>query len=278
MKKKSKVLLAASLAAAVSIVPVAASASSIADKVEAFLNSKLEISLNGAKQSLAPLTYDGKTYLPLRDLADKMGFGVEWNEEKQSINLTKAQADLSLSTSGIMTSLTKNEGHYTAEITGQGLGEKGLNNVKLTVDASTEIIDLVNGKALKLEDLHEGYKVTAFYGERLTKSLPPVGHASKLFVTKQTVPVHGTIDKTAHPMDTFIFQVYVNGLGDKEVGNDMILTVDSYTRIMTADGTPVDANDLKDGMKISGYYGPAVMLSLPGMSTADTLIVELPAK
>ncbi|WP_442602214.1 stalk domain-containing protein [Paenibacillus sp. KN14-4R] len=275
MKKKSKVLLAASLVAAVSIVPVA-SASSLTQKVEAYLNSKLEISINGTKQdqSLAPVTYDDKTYLPLRELANKMGFEVEWNGEKQSINLTKKQADLSLATSGIMTSLTKQEAGYIAEISGQKLGGKGFNQVKLTIDASTEIIDLVNGKALKLEDLREGYKVTAFYGERLTKSLPPIGNASKLYVTKQTIPVHGIIDKTAHPMDTFIFQVYVNGEGDKEVGNDIMLTVDNNTRIIKRDGTPVEADALKDGVKISGYYGPVVALSYPGKSTADTLIIE----
>lgn len=40
------------------------------------------------------VTINGRTYIPLREVAESRGLEVQWNEEQQSINLTKNKAEV----------------------------------------------------------------------------------------------------------------------------------------------------------------------------------------
>ena len=55
----------------------------------------------------------------------------------------------------------------------------------------------------------------------------------------------------------------------------IILSVSKDTEIIsTKDGKKLNVSDIKEGVKIKAYYGPAVTMSLPPMSTANIIIVE----
>ncbi len=62
---------------------------------------------------------------------------------------------------------------------------------------------------------------------------------------------------------------------DNEGNDKIILNVNSDTEIIsTKDGKKLNIGDVKTGAKVKAYYGPAVTMSLPPMSTANLLIVE----
>ena len=62
---------------------------------------------------------------------------------------------------------------------------------------------------------------------------------------------------------------------DSEAKDKIILSVSKDTEIIsTKDGKKLNVSDIKEGVKIKAYYGPAVTMSLPPMSTANIIIVE----
>ncbi len=62
---------------------------------------------------------------------------------------------------------------------------------------------------------------------------------------------------------------------DDKIQDKIILNVNSDTEIISIkDGKKLNLSDIKEGVKIKAYYGPAVTMSLPPMSTANMVIVE----
>lgn len=70
-------------------------------KITAYLNAGITMLLNGEKfeaidettgKKLLPITYQGRTYLPLRSIADASGMDVNWNGAKQTISLGEETA------------------------------------------------------------------------------------------------------------------------------------------------------------------------------------------
>lgn len=74
-------------------ITITASTSAFADTtlqtIEAYLNPSLPITLDGKQLSLnnVPITYQGTTYLPLRDTATIVGKDVNWNESTRTVEL-----------------------------------------------------------------------------------------------------------------------------------------------------------------------------------------------
>lgn len=88
-----------------------------------------------------------------------------------------------LGTAGKVVSVEKGEdGTYRMRVEGQGLTENAPEKVDLIIHDKTVIVSAKDNKALKPEDLKAGMKVFAFYGPKLTRSLPPIGAAEKIVV------------------------------------------------------------------------------------------------
>jgi hypothetical protein len=59
------------------------------------------------------------------------------------------------------------------------------------------------------------------------------------------------------------------------INDNIILNVNADTEIIsTKEGKKLSVSDIKDGIKVKAYYGPAVTASIPPMSSATMIIVE----
>jgi hypothetical protein len=88
-----------------------------------------------------------------------------------------------LGTAGKVVSIEKDqEGTYKMLVEGQKLVENAPEKVALIINEDTVIVSAKDNKELKPEDLKKDSKVFAFYGPKLTRSLPPIGVAEKIVV------------------------------------------------------------------------------------------------
>ncbi|MDP5276315.1 stalk domain-containing protein [Chengkuizengella axinellae] len=69
-------------------------------------------------------------------------------------------------------------------VLGQKIGEHGYDEIKLNISETTVIINLEDQKELSFDELSEGTKVYAFFGPRVTKSLPPIGTADVILIER----------------------------------------------------------------------------------------------
>ncbi|GCD11197.1 hypothetical protein [Clostridium tagluense] len=83
----------------------------------------------------------------------------------------------------IYTSEDKKENRI--EIKGERLGESGFDNIILNISEKTKIVDFKTGAKLEVNDIKKDSKVVAYYGGKLTRSLPPIGFAEKIVLLKQ---------------------------------------------------------------------------------------------
>ncbi|MBZ9688812.1 hypothetical protein G9F72_021050 [Clostridium estertheticum] len=68
---------------------------------------------------------------------------------------------------------------------------------------------------------------------------------------------------------------FKNDKSNNEINDKIILNVNNDTEIISSnDGKKLNISDIKDGVKVKAYYGPAVTASIPPMSTANMIIVE----
>ncbi|MGH4124091.1 MAG: hypothetical protein ACREV6_14290 [Clostridium sp.] len=71
------------------------------------------------------------------------------------------------------------------EIKGERIGESGFDNIILNISQKTKIVDFKTGVELKVHDIKKDSKVAAYYGGKLTRSIPPIGFAEKIVLIKQ---------------------------------------------------------------------------------------------
>lgn len=65
-------------------------ASDLYEKITATKRADYKVELDGKRVELknAPIVYDGSTYIPLRELSNVIGVGVEWNGKTQTVKLS----------------------------------------------------------------------------------------------------------------------------------------------------------------------------------------------
>ncbi|MDR1209484.1 MAG: copper amine oxidase N-terminal domain-containing protein [Clostridiales bacterium] len=99
MKKlKTAARYALLTAVAVALFAGGAAAAPALTKVSAYLNGGLKITWNGSAyepedvygKAYPPLTYEDRTYLPLRILAERLGVWIGWDEKTQTVSLRGA--------------------------------------------------------------------------------------------------------------------------------------------------------------------------------------------
>jgi len=138
-------------------------------------------------------TADGKALQP-QDL--KLGMEVEVTHPKMmALSMPPQAGAISvvvkssletpevLGTAGKIVSIRKDqEGSFKMLVEGQKLTENAPEKIVLVVNENTKIVSAKDNKELKPGDLKADRKVFAFYGPKLTRSLPPIGVAEKIVV------------------------------------------------------------------------------------------------
>ncbi|MGE7273890.1 copper amine oxidase N-terminal domain-containing protein [Brevibacillus panacihumi] len=88
-----------------------------------------------------------------------------------------------LGTGGHLVSVEKGQdGAYRVNVEGEPLSQGSQEQVVLLITEDTVIVNARDQKAMKPEDLKPEMRVYAFYGPKLTRSMPPQGVAEKLVV------------------------------------------------------------------------------------------------
>lgn len=57
------------------------------------VSANYPINVNGVKQAVQPLNYNGATYLPLRSISEAVGVPIEWNSAKKSVEINTVDVD-----------------------------------------------------------------------------------------------------------------------------------------------------------------------------------------
>lgn len=194
------------------------------------------------------------------------------HDEKQKENKSnkKHQQDkYSHGTEGtIVQYIQGKEGRYIT-VKGKGINQGDQNEIILGITDDTKIVD-EKGKKVNLEQIvKDKLTVKAYYGDKLTKSIPPRGVAEKIVVQKKQ-------------LNSIVGQVTeVNNQAIRVVGKDfissnkseMILQISNNTKIVDANGKTLTKEDIHANANVQAYYG-ASSKSLPPRAVADYIIVN----
>lgn len=222
----------------------------------------------------APELKDGRTYVPLSFAEKVLKMGTKVDETGViTISASEDAVQNMLQTDGVITEVKDLEsGNKLLHVIGKAITPNGHSSIALNIDDKTEIIDGVTSKPLTAKDIKDNMKVQAFYSPKLTKSLPPQGHAERIVVFQQLGKVTGTVTEIREAKDNTL--VHVDGASDNKIENDVVLGFNEETTVLSVDGKTITKEQVKKGDKVTAYYGPIMTMSLPPISNANTVILE----
>ncbi|WP_371367546.1 hypothetical protein SRRS_14450 [Sporomusa rhizae] len=160
-----------------------------------------------------------------------------------------------ISTNGKIIEINKNQVRV--------LGEGAYNEIVLHVQDSAYILNAEDGTQIPFKDLKSGDTVTAYYGPKVTKSIPPQGNAIALIV--------GTPNKGSAGM-----YMKVANLEHNQDGSIKVLCTNSDRLVTIRPEIFAHTSDIKEGSELVVWYDIMTM-SMPGQATA-TKVVLLPVK
>lgn len=155
-------------------------------------------------------------------------------------------------------------------VTGRGLATADQNEIILSITKDTKIIDS-KGKRVALKTIIDEQKVVkAFYGPKITKSLPAIGTALTLVVQDQSfTAINGTVSEVTDSGITVTGKDIYSKFEDT-----VVLHFADKTQLMSQDGKIIEASSIKAGMSVKAFYGPAVTMSIPPQSTTNYVVVD----
>lgn len=265
-KKKAIVLVAV---AGLLGTTAAAGASGLIDKVSGLLRKDVTISVNGEQTSLNPVYINGQAYLPARDTAAALGYEVNYNVKNKEIELREIVEEevAYMLTTGVVVDVQQTDnGDYRVEL----LGKSPYSWVILYVDKDTALMD-AQGKAFASKDLKAGMRIDAEFGPVMALSYPGQSHAAKITVRGESLVKEDVIQSVERTEDGWQVK-----FGETKDGTDvttLVLNAGKETSLITAEGYPVEWNDLQAGTKVRTYYGPIMTKSLPPLSPLHYLVV-----
>lgn len=254
---KKKVAVALTLAGILGTT-AAVGAEDLVEKVTGYLQKDVKVLINGQDSALTPVYIDGKAYIPVRDAAAQLGYTLNYDAENKEIELDE-EADL-MRAAGVIVGVEAQEGgKYRIQLLGSTW-------VILTVDESTAIASL-DGTTRSPADLKAGTQIDAEFGPVMAMSFPGQAHAVSINVHADRAVKEGSITAVEHTDNGW--QVHLD--------DALVLNAGKETRVLTSQGESVNWEDLKEGMKVTAYYGPFETKSLPPQSPVYLLVVQAEA-
>ncbi len=245
-------------------------ASGLVSKVTGVFHKDIAVSVNGDQTSMNPVYIKGKAYLPAREMADELGYTLNWNPKTKNIqiNSKEEQAVEYARMLGVIVDVvpTDKEGQYRVEVLGYGDQRWMI----LYIDKDTELAD-ESGKAVGAADLKAGTRIMAEFGPAMAMSYPGQSHAHKVVVSAQTLVKEDVIQSIEKTEDGW--QVKFGETKDGQTTTSIVLNAGKETSVMTAQGIDVPFASLKAGDKVRAYYGPIMTKSLPPQSPLHFLVV-----
>lgn len=207
--------------------------------VSAAAENELAVEVNGKPIQLAAIAAPAqKGYmLPLREVAENLGFQVTWNAELKAVEVRKGE---------IAGQVALGNAHQS-----QAFSVKALEHPSILVDGNT-------------------YVPMSFVEEVMQADVTVT--KDSISVTEEEIdtapPVTGTVTKIMKKEDgsiSFLLNGYETGI---------ILHITNDTKITSADGKELTAQDLKLGMKVEAVHPNFMALSMPPQAGAISIVVQ----
>lgn len=192
----------------------------------------IPVLVNG--QSLSDTGYlglDGEAMLPLRAVAEAMGFELQWSPEDYSAELTKGN---------IFTIVKTGENQYA------------LNKMLKKLNAAPA---LVNSKL---------YVPSSFFGEILNSEVTTGNEGVSITAKEERKSVQATGVVTAVRDFEGRRSLHIKGYGM----DGIVLNIGDETKILDADGNKLDFSVLSIGMEVEVEHSLAMTMSLPPQTAA----------
>ncbi|OAB40814.1 peptidase [Paenibacillus glacialis] len=183
---------------------------------------------------------------------------------------TQDSVKLVSGTMGQITDFVNDKTGKYVTVTGRGITTADQSEIKLLITKDTKIVDS-KGKKVALKTVIDEQKVVkAFYGPKITKSIPALGSALTLVVQDQSfTAINGTVDEVTES------GIVVTGNNIYSKFEDtIVLHFADKAQIIGQDGKSIKASEIKKGMSVKAFYGPAVTMSLPPQSTTNYVVVD----
>lgn len=204
--------------------------------VSAATEKELSVQVNGNQIQQAAIADQSQVLVPLREVAEGLGFEVTWNAQAKAAEVSK----------GEISGLVK-------------LGE-GQQASTLQAQAAEPTPRLVNGNT---------YVPVSFVEEIMQAEVTVSENSISVTEEAETAPpVTGTVTKVMKQENGRI-SILLNGY---ETG--IILHINEDTKITTADGKELKAEDLKMGMEVEATHPNFMALSMPPQAGAITIVVK----
>ncbi|MDR0269086.1 peptidase [Paenibacillus sp.] len=188
-------------------------------------------------------------------------------ENKQ---LIQNQVKVVPGTMGQITDFVNDKTGKFITVTGRGLETTDQDQIILAITKDTKIVD-AKGTTVPLKTIMDEKKVVkAFYSPNITKSLPARGTALTLVVRDQSFTA---IDGKVTEVRDGSILVKGTDLYNK-FEEEIVLHFADKATILDQDRKAIAPGDIKKGMSIRAFYGPAVAMSLPPQSTTNYVIVN----
>ncbi|WP_410771566.1 peptidase [Fontibacillus sp. BL9] len=180
------------------------------------------------------------------------------------------QAKVVPGTLGQITDFVNDQTGKFITVTGRGLSQTDQSEIILSITKDTKIVDS-KGKKVALKTIVDEKKaVKAFYSPNITKSLPARGTALTLVVQDQNfAAIDGTVTEVRDNGILVKGTELYSGIEDS-----IVLHFADKAQLVDQNGKTVTAADIKAGMTVRAFYGPAVMMSLPAQSTTNYVVVN----
>ncbi|MDF2938034.1 MAG: copper amine oxidase [Paenibacillaceae bacterium] len=182
-------------------------------------------------ESTGYLGLSGESMLPLRAVAEAMGFVLSWNAESYSTDLTK---------DNIFTTVKTGENQY------------GMNKMLKKLEAAPALVDS------KL------YVPSSFFGEILRGTVSTGNDGISIMAQEEKKFVQTTGVVTAIRDNGGHRSVHINGYGV----DGIVLNIGDQTELMDADGNKLDFSALSIGMDVEVEHSMAMTMSLPPQTSA----------
>ncbi|WP_181592623.1 copper amine oxidase N-terminal domain-containing protein [Paenibacillus sp. YN15] len=173
----------------------------------------------------------GETMLPLRAVAEAMGFELQWNPETYSVDLAKAE---------LFTTVKTGENQY------------GVDKMLKELEAAPALVDS------KL------YVPSSFFGDILRGTVAPGNDGISITVQEEIKSAHTTGVVTLVRDNDGRRSLQIRGYG----ADGIVLKIDDQTEILDAEGNKLEFSALSIGMEVEVEHYMVMTMSLPPQTGA----------
>lgn len=303
MKKFNKVVLITSMIT-VGAMSIIGSASEITKKIEAYINPQIKVILDGEKkvftnengEVLQPIVHQGRTYLPVKNVAELTGMNVSWDKNTQTIILK--HEDLDKNVGEIKLKENPTTGYtWKYDIKDKDIVKVVFDNYKQDElpDGAMTIVGAGGLHTWKIKGLKEGVTTIKFSNQRESQGdnsaaetkefnvtvLPSlqvkieenrnvyIGGSKYFDETTGLYKMNGTVKGIQQGKDGII--ALVEGEGQYK---EIKFNIGVQTKVVTMEGDILWSDDIKEGTRLEVFYGPKMTRSLPPIAIAEKVVVQ----